>query len=64
MLSSDGGQTWGETAWVIREAPNGNQGYTSSVEFDDGLIFTATYMENEQGVTGIVGTFWRLPSSL
>ena len=62
MLSKDGGQSWGDTAWVIREAPNGNQGYTSCVEFDNGLIFTATYMENEASVTGIVGTFWRLPS--
>jgi len=61
MLSEDGGQTWGDTAWIVRETPNGNQGYTSSVEFDDGLIFTATYAENASGVTGIVGTFWQLP---
>jgi hypothetical protein len=61
MLSEDGGQTWGDTAWTIREMPNGNQGYTSSVELDDGLIFTTTYGENAESVTGIVGTFWQLP---
>jgi hypothetical protein len=63
QLSDDGGRTWGDTAWVVRVAPNGNQGYTSSIEWEDGHIFTAAYQENAAGVTGIVGTFWRLPDS-
>jgi len=61
MLSGDGGQSWGQTAYVIREAANWNQGYTSSLALDGGRILTATYMQNAAGVTGIVGTFWRLP---
>ena len=61
MISSDGGRTWGDTAWVLREAANGNQGYTSSLQLADGSMFTACYGENDAGVTGIVGTFWRLP---
>ncbi len=60
MLSSDG-KSWGDTAYIVREAPNGDQGYTSSIELGDGRVFTATYMQNAAGVTGIVGTFWTLP---
>jgi hypothetical protein len=62
MISEDGGANWGDTAWILREAKNGNQGYTSAVELDGGRMFTATYTENAKGVTGLVGTFWRLPS--
>ncbi len=62
MISNDGGATWGDTAWLLRETPNGNQGYTSSVELGNGRILTVTYAENGKGVTGIVGTFWQLPA--
>ncbi len=61
LLSGDGGQTWGDTAWVLRELPNSDQGYTSSLQLADGRIFTASYGQNAAGVTGIIGTFWRLP---
>ncbi len=61
MLSDDGGRTWGETAWVLREMPNGDQGYTSSLQLPDGRMFTVSYGQNAAGVTGIVGTWWRLP---
>ena len=61
-LSDDGGRSWGETAWILRKGRNGDLGYTSSVELADGEIFTATYMQNARGTTGIVGTFWRVPS--
>lgn len=61
ILTRDGGKTWGDTAWVLRELPNWNQGYSSSVQLDDGRIFTVSYGENEAGVTGIIGTWWCLP---
>ncbi len=60
-LSEDNGQTWGETSWLLRPAPNANQGYSSSIELDDGQIFTTCYAQNSRGITGITGTFWRLP---
>ena len=61
MLSADGGATWGDTAWILRDAINWNQGYTSSVELGGGRVLTVTYAENDAGTTGIVGTFWHLP---
>ncbi len=61
MLSSDGGRSWGDTAWVLRPMPNGDEGYSSSVQFADGRVFTVSYGQNTVGVTGIVGTWWRLP---
>ena len=60
-LSEDGGKTWGD-ALLLRKAPNGDQGYTSSVELDPGRIFTTSYAQNRRGVTGIIGTFWQAPS--
>jgi hypothetical protein len=61
-LSSDGGKTWSDTSWLLRAAPNSNQGYSSSIEIEPGRIFTACYAQNKDGVTGITGTFWELPS--
>ena len=61
MLSADGGKTWGDTAWVVREAPNWDQGYTSSIQLADGGVFTVSYGQNATGTTGITGTWWRLP---
>jgi hypothetical protein len=61
MLSADGGQSWGDTAWVVRETPDSDQGYTSSIELADGRILTTSYAKNAAGVTGIVGTYWHLP---
>jgi hypothetical protein len=60
-LSEDNGQTWGETSWLLRKTPDSNQGYSSSVELDDGRIFTACYARNSRDITGITGTFWHLP---
>jgi hypothetical protein len=59
-ISADGGRSWGQTEYVVRDAVNWDLGYTSSIELDDGTVFTATYMQR-QGTTGIVGTFWRVP---
>ena len=61
-LSTDGGKTWSDTSWLLRDAPSSNQGYSSSVEIKPGHIFTACYAQNKDGVTGITGTFWSLPS--
>ena len=60
-LSEDNGQTWSETSWLLRQTRDGDQGYTSSVELDDGRIFTTSYAKNNRGITGITGTFWDLP---
>lgn len=60
-LSSDDGQSWGETSWLLRKTPDSDQGYSSSVELADGRIFTACYAKNSRGITGITGTFWHLP---
>lgn len=61
MISEDGGQSWGGAAWVLREMPNSDQGYTSSIQLPDGRILTVTYGQNAAGVTGIIGTWWSLP---
>ena len=60
-LSEDKGATWSETCWLLRKAPDGDQGYTSSIELKDGSIFTTSYAKNARGITGITGTFWNLP---
>ncbi len=59
-VSQDNGKSWGET-WQLRPAPDGDHGYTSSVELDEGRILTTTYGKNARGVTGITGTFWNVP---
>jgi hypothetical protein len=61
VLSTDGGHTWDKTAWVVRRTPDHDQGYTSSIELADGRILTTSYAKNPDGITGIVGTYWRLP---
>ena len=61
MLSEDGGASWGDTAWILRTVNSGNQGYTSSLELGNGRILTTCYAEDEEGTTGIIGTFWDLP---
>jgi len=60
-LSVDGGTTWSGTSWLLRKAPNGDQGYSSSIEIEPGRVFTVCYAQDDQGVTGITGTFWDLP---
>jgi Neuraminidase (sialidase) len=62
-LSTDSGKTWSDASWLLRAAPNSNQGYSSSVEITPGQVFTACYAQNKDGVTGITGTFWSLPSN-
>jgi hypothetical protein len=45
-----------EPVWLLRDARDSNQGYTSSLELEPGKIFTVTYADNGRGTTGIVGT--------
>ncbi len=59
-ISEDGGASWGDTL-QLRPAKDGDQGYTSSVEIENGRILTTTYGKNARRVTGITGTFWSLP---
>ncbi|NKB66228.1 MAG: hypothetical protein GKR89_04135 [Candidatus Latescibacteria bacterium] len=59
-LSEDQGKSWGQS-WLLRPAANGDQGYSSSVELEDGYVFTACYGQNGRGITGITGTFWAVP---
>ena len=42
-LSSTAGHTWSEKPYLIRLTPDSNQGYSSSVELSDGMIFTTNY---------------------
>ncbi len=60
-LSEDSGHTWCDTALLLRKAPNGDQGYSSSIELEAGRVFTACYAQNRRGTTGVTGTFWQLP---
>ncbi|MAV38815.1 MAG: hypothetical protein CMJ59_25535 [Planctomycetaceae bacterium] len=62
-VSSDGGRNWSDTSWLLRAAPNSNQGYSSSVEIEPGRVLTACYAQNKAGVTGITGTFWDVPAT-
>lgn len=41
-LSEDAGAVW-SAPFLVRATADGNQGYSSSVELDDGTIFTANY---------------------
>lgn len=58
-ISDDAGETWSEPM-LLRACPNSDQGYTSTVELSPGELFTASYMQNPTGITGIMGIFWRL----
>lgn len=61
MLSEDGGRTWDDTAWVLRETPDADCGYSSTIPLPDGAMLTACYGKNAEGITGIFATRWRLP---
>jgi len=63
-LSRDGGRTWDlDREIVIRDdAPDGDLGYPSSVQLDDGTILTVYYQVDKSGEkTCLMGTRWKLP---
>jgi hypothetical protein len=61
-ISKDGGQTWDvEHEITLRSAPNGDLGYPSSVELDDGSILTVYYQVARPGEkTSLLSTHWKL----
>jgi hypothetical protein len=61
-ISSNQGQTWDlENALVVHgDLPSADLGYPSSVLMDDGRIFTIYYAQDEEGVTFIRSTRFRL----
>ena len=60
VLSSDEGESWDiEHELIIRDDfPNRNLGYPTSIQMEDGTIFTTYYGEDTDGVTCIQGTFY------
>lgn len=62
MFSPNDGRTW-DTGWIIREdGPNSDLGYPSTVELEDGSLFTVYYQPlSGQSNCAIQGSAWRLP---
>jgi hypothetical protein len=62
MLSRDLGQTWDvdDTLIIRDDLPNRDLGYPSSVVVDRDRIFTVYYGEDENGVTGIMGSYYSI----
>ena len=60
-LSEDEGNTWSDEIVLIRDAENGDLGYPSTVELEDGTFLT-TYYQIEAGNknAGIYYLKWRL----
>jgi len=61
-LSKDGGRTWDiDNEITLRTAPNGDLGYPSSVQLDDGSILTVYYqVPHPGGKTSLLSTHWKL----
>ena len=61
-LSDDGGTTWkAEEKICLCRHWEGDMGYTSSVQLDDGSIITAYYMRDVSGEgCCLMGTKWTL----
>lgn len=61
-ISYDGGQTWGEELVISQDAEIADLGYPSSVELDDGSIFTVYYQRVDgDNFCSILYTKWELP---
>jgi hypothetical protein len=61
VLSADDGESWSTDAPIrIRGGlPSRNLGYPSTVQGQDGRLFTLYYGEDESGTTCILGTRWQ-----
>jgi len=61
-ISKDGGQTWDvEKEITLRAGINGDLGYPSSVQLDDGSILTVYYQIARPGEkTSLLSTHWKL----
>ena len=62
-LSNDDGASWDiENEMVLRDDfPNGDLGYPTSTQRADGSICTAYYGQDDEGVTCIQASSYRLP---
>jgi hypothetical protein len=63
MLSSDDGASW-DYHYILRDdGPDSDLGYPSSVELDDGSIFTVYYQKvsSPEEQCGLLWSRWRLP---
>lgn len=62
VLSTDGGSSWEvENPFIVRDDfPNGDLGYPSSVYRSDGTIYTVYYGQDQDGVTCIMASLYRL----
>ena len=63
-LSYDEGETWDiDNELILRDDfPNGDLGYPTSAQLDDGSIFTAYYGQDTDGVTCIQGSAYVIPN--
>jgi hypothetical protein len=61
-LSYDNGEKWDiKNEIIIRDdLPNADLGYPTSIQLEDGTIFTVYYGQDEDGVTCIQGSFYRI----
>jgi len=61
-ISKDGGKTWDiEHEIILKHAINGDLGYPTSVQLDDGTILTIYYEIQKEGEkTCLMGTKWKL----
>jgi hypothetical protein len=62
VLSDDDGTTWRTDATILirNGMPNGNLGYPVTIERDDQSLLTLYYGEDDEGLTAILATNWRL----
>ena len=58
-LSEDGGRTWlmDEEIVIRDDLPNGDLGYPTTIEYDDGSLYCAYYGQELDGVTCVQGTY-------
>jgi hypothetical protein len=58
-VSEDGGRTWiMEEEIIIRDDfPNGDLGYPTTIEYENGKLFICYYGQEKDGVTSIHGTY-------
>jgi hypothetical protein len=64
VLSDDDGATWeiDHTVRIRGGLPSKNLGYPATVATRDGGLLSVYYGESADGITGIIGTWWRLPA--
>ena len=64
MISRDGGTSW-DCHYILRDdGPDGDLGYPSSVELEDGSLLTLYYQKpgSKEDQCGLLLTRWRLPA--